>query len=48
MRAIILSGGPGRVNEPKDHHLDPRIIDLGVPILEIWYGMQVLMHLLGG
>ncbi|MBI9010382.1 MAG: gamma-glutamyl-gamma-aminobutyrate hydrolase family protein [Tenericutes bacterium] len=45
---ILLSGGPGRVNNPKDPHLDKALLDYQVPILGICYGMQILMHFLGG
>jgi GMP synthase (glutamine-hydrolysing) len=45
--AVILSGGPGSVTETPIHP-DPAVFDLGVPILGICYGMQVMAHLLGG
>ena len=45
---IILTGGPNSVyldNAPK---LAPEIFDLGIPILGICYGMQLICHMLGG
>jgi len=46
--AIILSGGPSSVYEDGSPTLDPKILELGVPILGICYGFQVLAHNLGG
>jgi len=46
--AIILSGGPKSVNEDGAPSLDERIYDLGVPILGICYGAQLLARDLGG
>ena len=46
--AIILSGGPSSVYEPGSPQLDPRILELGIPILGICYGFQVLAQALGG
>lgn len=45
---IILSGSPGRVNNPDDPQLDLRLLDMDVPVLGICYGLQLLMHSLGG
>ena len=46
--AIILSGGPSSVYEPNSPQLDAKILELGVPILGICYGFQVLAQALGG
>ncbi|MBN2540019.1 MAG: gamma-glutamyl-gamma-aminobutyrate hydrolase family protein [Bacilli bacterium] len=45
---IILTGSPGHVYNPEDPQLDLRLLDLKVPVLGICYGMQLLMHTLGG
>ncbi|MCZ6806448.1 MAG: gamma-glutamyl-gamma-aminobutyrate hydrolase family protein, partial [Deltaproteobacteria bacterium] len=47
-RAIILSGGPASVFADGAPTVDPGVFDLGVPVLGICYGMQLLSHLLGG
>src|SRR5690606_8053973 len=45
---IILSGGPSSVFSRKAPIPDRRIFDLGVPVLGICYGIQLMGHLLGG
>lgn len=46
--AIILSGGPASVGEEDAPTLDMRLLEIGVPVLGICYGMQLLAHNLGG
>ena len=46
--AIILSGGPSSVYEENSPKLDAAILDLGIPVLGICYGFQVLAQSLGG
>lgn len=46
--AIILSGGPASVGEQDAPTLDLGLLELGVPVLGICYGMQLLAHNLGG
>ena len=46
--AVILSGGPASVFEEGAPSLDPSVFELGVPVLGICYGMQLMAQLLGG
>lgn len=45
---IILSGGPQSVYDQNSPTVDPKIFELGIPILGICYGHQLMSHLLGG
>ncbi|MGI9644162.1 MAG: glutamine-hydrolyzing GMP synthase [Ilumatobacteraceae bacterium] len=46
--AIVLSGGPASVNVEGAPQLDPEIFELGVPMLGICYGAQLIAQQLGG
>ena len=46
--ALILSGGPASVGEKDAPGLDKGLLELGVPVLGICYGMQLLARALGG
>lgn len=45
---IVLSGGPNSVYAENAFDIDPEIFELGIPILGICYGMQLITHKLGG
>ncbi|MDK2124171.1 glutamine-hydrolyzing GMP synthase [Parachitinimonas caeni] len=45
---IILSGGPNSVYDADTYHADPKLFELGVPVLGICYGMQWMAQALGG
>ncbi len=47
-RGVILSGGPASVYADGAPRLDPGLLELGVPVLGICYGMQLLARELGG
>ncbi len=47
-KGIILSGGPSSVYDGKAPHCDPQIWHLGIPILGVCYGMQLMVQQLGG
>src|SRR5207244_4416032 len=47
-KGIILSGGPRSVYEPGAHRSDSAIFDLGIPVLGICYGHQLMAKTLGG
>ena len=45
---VILSGGPRSVSESGAPRCDPALFDVGVPVLGICYGMQLMTQVLGG
>ncbi len=47
-RGIIFSGGPASVYSPDAPQCDKKVFELGVPVLGICYGMQLMGHVLGG
>ena len=47
-KGLILSGGPASVYAPGAPQLDPAVLELGIPVLGICYGMQLLAQTLGG
>jgi GMP synthase (glutamine-hydrolysing) len=47
-KGVILSGGPASVYEPGAPRLERELLELGIPVLGICYGMQLLARELGG
>jgi GMP synthase (glutamine-hydrolysing) len=47
-KGLILSGGPASVYADGAPRLDPQLLELGIPVLGICYGMQLLAAKLGG
>jgi GMP synthase (glutamine-hydrolysing) len=47
-KGLILSGGPASVYEPGAPQLDRELLELGIPVLGICYGMQLIARELGG
>lgn len=47
-KALVLSGGPASVYADGAPALRPELLELGVPVLGICYGMQLMVHELGG
>ncbi|MBS1791311.1 MAG: glutamine-hydrolyzing GMP synthase [Acidobacteria bacterium] len=45
---IVLSGGPSSVYEEGAPHCSPNVLKLGVPLLGICYGLQLISYFLGG
>ncbi len=47
-KGMILSGGPASIYEPGAPQCDRSVLEMGIPVLGICYGMQAMAHLLGG
>lgn len=47
-KGIIFTGGPNSVYDPASPHYDPAVLELGIPVLGICYGCQLLAYLAGG
>ena len=47
-KGIIFTGGPNSVYDEKSPHYNPEILDSGIPILGICYGVQLLSFMAGG
>src|SRR6185503_8497837 len=47
-KGIIFSGGPNSVFDPGAPSADAKVLDLGIPVLGICYGMQLVARLAGG
>jgi GMP synthase (glutamine-hydrolysing) len=47
-KAVILSGGPSSVTEVNSPRAPKELFEMGIPLLGICYGQQVMMHQLGG
>ena len=45
---IIFTGGPNSVYDEKSPHFDPAVLDIGVPVLGICYGHQLMAYMAGG
>ena len=48
LKGIILSGGPNSVYDEGAPQCDPEIFNLGIPVLGVCYGMQLMAKQLGG
>jgi GMP synthase (glutamine-hydrolysing) len=47
-KGVVLSGGPDSVHQKGAPRCNPGLFELGVPVVGICYGMQLMSHLLGG
>ena len=47
-KGVIFTGGPNSVYDPASPHYDPAVLELGIPILGICYGDQLLAWMAGG
>ena len=47
-KGIVFTGGPNSVYDEKSPHFDPEILNLGIPVLGICYGHQLMAYMAGG
>ena len=47
-KGIIFTGGPNSVYDPASPHFDPKVLDMGIPVLGICYGDQLMAWMAGG
>jgi GMP synthase (glutamine-hydrolysing) len=47
-KGVILSGGPASVYAEHSPRIDPELLNLGIPVLGICYGLQLMVELMGG
>ena len=47
-KSVILSGGPNNIGEAQRLNFDDKIFELGIPVLGICYGMQLMSDHFGG
>ena len=47
-KGIILTGGPNSCYEEGAATCSPKLFELGIPVLGLCYGAQLMMHVLGG
>lgn len=47
-KAIVLSGGPRSVYKDDAYTIDPEVFNLGIPVLGVCYGMNLIVHSTGG
>ena len=47
-RGVIFTGGPNSVYDPASPHYDPAVLGLGIPVLGICYGDQLMAYMAGG
>ena len=48
IKGLVFSGGPSSVYEQDAPTVDPHVLDMGVPVLGLCYGHQLIAHLSGG
>src|SRR3989337_1446245 len=48
VRGMVLSGGPASVYEPNAPRLDPRVLTMGLPVLGLCYGHQLVAQISKG